>query len=87
MSTTTEDRITIEEIGKMASEFKEFKRPKYIKMKQDYYDRLVADVQRQVNIIEVRDVNMQPLNTLYGLKVVIDNNIEKDFEVIYEQFK
>ena len=81
---TTEDRITIEEIKKMGSEFKGFKCPKYIKMKQEYYDRLVGDVQRKVNIIEVRNVNIRPLHTLYELKIVIDNKIKKDFEVIYE---
>lgn len=84
MSTTTEDRITIEEIEKKASEFKGFKCPKYIKMKQEYYDRLIVDVQRKVNIIEVRNVNIQSLHSLYELKIVIDNKIEKDFEVIYE---
>lgn len=85
MKTTTEGGIDFKEIKKMATEFKGFRYPKYIKMKQEYYDKLADEVQKQVNIIEVRDVNMQPINTLYGLKVVIDNDIEKDYEVVYEE--
>jgi len=78
MNTTTEGGIDFKEIKKMATEFKGFRYPKYIKMKQEYYDKLADEVQKQVNFIEIRNVNMQPL------KVVIDNNIEKDFKVIYE---
>jgi len=81
MNATTGEGINFKEIKKMATEFKGFRYPKYIKMKQEYYDKLADEVQKQVNFIEIRNVNMQPL------KVVIDNNIEKDFKVIYEQFK
>ena len=81
---TTDEEIDFDEIYKSLSRVKEFKVPTKIKMKQHYYDKLVTEVQRKVNIIEVRNVDMQPLNTLFGLKVVIDNGISKEWEVVYE---
>jgi len=84
---TTDEEINyndIFEIYKSVSRVKGFKVPTKIKMKQDYYDKLAIEMQRNTNLIEVRDTNMQPLNTLYGLKVEIDNSITKDWEVVYE---
>lgn len=81
---TTDKKIDFDEVYKSLSRVKEFKVPTKIKMKQHYYDKLATEVQRKVNITEVRDVDMQPLNTLYGLKVVIDNSISKEWEIIYE---
>ena len=72
------------EIYKSVSKVKDFKVPTKIKMKQDYYDKLTIEMQRNTNLIEIRDTNMQPLNTLYGLKVEIDNGVTKDWEVVYE---
>ena len=74
------------ELLKMAKEMnaKKERIPIAIKMKQDYYDRLATEIQRYDNLIEVRDTNMQPINTMYGLKVIIDNKIKKEYEVVYE---
>ena len=84
MNATTDDKINFKDIHKMINEFQKKECiPIAIKMKQDYYDRLATEAQRYVNLIEVRDTNMQPINTMYGLKVIIDNNIEKEFEVEY----
>ena len=49
-------------------------------MKEDTYKKIATEVQEQVNIIEVLDARKQPLNSLYGLKIEIDNSIEKDWE-------
>lgn len=61
------------------------KAPRKIKMKEDVYKKIAAEAQEQeqeqVNIIEVLDARKQPLNLLCGLKIEIDNNIEKDWEV------
>ena len=84
MNATTDDKINFKDIHKMINECQKKECiPIAIKMKQDYYDRLATEAQRYVNLIEVRDTNMQPINTMYGLKVIIDNNIEKEFEVEY----
>lgn len=73
----------LEEIIKQCQkEFDNYKPIKKIKMKQDFYDKLATEVQHQVNMIEVRDVNMQTLNTIYSVKIEIDNSINDNFEVI-----
>ena len=78
MREETVDEI-ISEMDKIISRFP--KAPRKIKMKEDVYEKLATEVQEQVNIIEVLDTRKQPLNTLHGLKIEIDNNIEKDWEV------
>jgi len=83
-NTTTDKEIDFHELYKSIENMKGWKVPTKIKMKQDYYDRLATDVQKEVNMVEVRDINMQPLNALYGLKVEIDDDINKDWEVVYE---
>ena len=50
-------------------------------MKKDVYEKIVTKAQEQVNMIRVVDITKQPLNTLYGLEIEIDNSIEKDWEV------
>lgn len=70
----TADEI-ISEINKTRKRF--MKAPRKIKMKKDVYEKIVT----QVNMIRVVDITKQPLNTLYGLEIEIDNSIEKDWEV------
>ena len=70
----TADEI-ISEINKTRKRFLEA--PRKIKMKKDVYEKIVT----QVNMIRVVDITKQPLNTLYGLEIEIDNSIEKDWEV------
>lgn len=70
----TADEI-ISEINKTRKRF--LKAPRKIKMKKDVYEKIVT----QVNMIRVVDITKQPLNTLYGLEIEIDNSIEKDWEV------
>lgn len=53
-----------------------------IKMKEEFYNELAREVQEQVNIVEVLDKNGQPLNRLCDVRIEIDNNIKKDYEVI-----
>lgn len=57
------------------------KAPRKIKMKEDIYNKIATEAQKQA-IIEILDVNKQPLNTLFGVKIEIDNSIEKDWEVL-----
>ncbi len=57
------------------------KAPRKIKMKEDIYNKIATEAQEQA-IIEILDVNKQPLNTLFGVKIEIDNSIEKDWEVL-----
>lgn len=83
-NTTTDKEINFHELYKSIKDMEGWKVPTKIKMKQNYYDRLATDVQKEANIVKVRDSNMQPLNALYGLKVEIDDNINKDWEVVYE---
>lgn len=52
-----------------------------LKIRDDVYRKIATETQRQVNIIEVLDARKQPLNPLKGLKIEIDNSIEKDWEV------
>lgn len=70
----TADEI-ISEINKTRKRF--LKAPRKIKMKKDVYEKIVT----QVNMIRVVDITKQPLNTLYGLEIEIDNSIEKDWEM------
>lgn len=79
-----QEEIDFHELYESIKNIKGWKVPTKIKMKQDYYDRLATDVQKEVNMVETRDINMQPLNALYGLKVEIDDDINKDWEVVYE---
>lgn len=74
----TVDEI-ISEINKTRKRF--LKAPRKIKMKKDVYEKIVTKAQEQVNMIGVVDITKQPLNTLYGLEIGIDNSIEKDWEV------
>ena len=69
----------ISEINKTRKNF--LKAPRKIKMKEDLYEKIVTKAQEQMNVIAVVDITKQPLNTLYGLKIEIDNSIEKDWEV------
>lgn len=78
MKEKTADEI-IFEIDETVSRF--LKAPRKIKMKEDVYRKIATETQRQVNIIEVLDARKQPLNPLKGLKIEIDNSIEKDWEV------
>ena len=52
-----------------------------IKMKEEFYNELAREVQEQVNITEVLDKDKQPLNKLCGVRIEIDNDIEKDYEL------
>ena len=78
MKEKTIDEI-ISEINETLRRFP--KAPRKLKMKEDVYKKIATKAQEQVNIIEVLDERKQPLNTLYGLKIEIDNSIEKDWEV------
>lgn len=69
----TADEI-ISEINKTRKRFLEA--PRKIKMKKDVYEKIVTKAQEQVNMIIVVDITKQPLNTLYGLEIEIDNSIE-----------
>lgn len=71
----------LQEMNKELFKLEEY--PKKIKMKQDFYDYLATQAQKDTYIIEILDKNKQPLSTLFGLKIEIDNNIKKYFEVIY----
>lgn len=55
-----------------------------IKMKEKFYSRLVAEVQKDYGIVEVLDANYQPINTLTGVKIEIDNTIKENYEFIYD---
>lgn len=76
----TVDEI-ISEIEETKNKF--LKAPRKIKIKENVYKKIATKVkaQEQANIIEVLDTRKQPLNTLRGLKIEIDNSIEKDWEV------
>ena len=76
----TVDEI-ISEIEETKNKF--LKAPRKIKIKENVYKKIPTKVkaQEQANIIEVLDTRKQPLNTLRGLKIEIDNSIEKDWEV------
>ena len=52
-----------------------------IKMKEEFYNELVREVQEQVNITEVLDKDKQPLNKLCSVRIEIDNDIEEDYEL------
>lgn len=77
MKEKTADEI-FSEIEETMNRF--LKAPRKIKMKEDVYKKIAAEAQEQepVNIIEVLDSRKQPLNLLQGLKIEIDNSIEKD---------
>lgn len=81
MKEKTADEI-FSEIEETMNRF--LKAPRKIKMKEDVYKKIAAEAQEQepVNIIEVLDSRKQPLNLLQGLKIEIDNSIEKDWEVL-----
>lgn len=74
----TVDEI-ISEIEETKNKF--LKAPRKIKIKENVYKKIATKAQEQANIIEVLDTRKQPLNTLRGLKIEIDNSIEKDWEV------
>lgn len=78
MKEKTADEI-FSEIEETMNRF--LKAPRKIKMKEDVYKKIAAEAQEPVNIIEVLDSRKQPLNLLQGLKIEIDNSIEKDWEV------
>ena len=52
-----------------------------IKIKEEFYNELAREIQKQVNITEVLDKDKQPLNKLCGVRIEIDNDIEKDYEL------
>ena len=52
-----------------------------IKMKEEFYNELAREIQKQVNITEVLDKDKQPLNKLCGVRIEIDNDIEEDYEL------
>lgn len=73
----------ISEIMKAMDMWNEIPKPiQKIKMKQETYNQLAREVQEQVNIVEVLDVNRQPLNRLCDVRIEIDNSIKKDYEVV-----
>lgn len=71
----------LKELEKKICEHVEF--PKKIKMRQDFYDFLATLVQHDVEIIEILDENKQPLNTLFSLKIEIDDTINTNYEVVF----
>ena len=75
MKEKTADEIISEIEERMSGLF--LKAPRKIKMKEDTYKKIATEVQEQGDIIEVLDVRRQPLNSLYGLKIEIDNSIKK----------
>lgn len=80
---TTDEEIQIDEIMKTIQECQEFSKPiQKIKMKDEFYNQLAREVQKQVVIAEVLDISRQPLNRLCGVRIEIDNSIEKDYEVV-----
>ncbi len=79
MKVKTVDEIISEMEETMSELF--LKAPRKIKMKEDVYKKIATEIQEQGDIIEVLDVRKQPLNPLFGLKIEIDNSIEKDWEV------
>lgn len=52
-------------------------------MQQDFYDFLTMLVQHNVEIIEILDKNKQQLNTLFGLKIEIDDIINTNYEKVF----
>ena len=54
---------------------------KKMKMKEEFYNQLAREVQEQANIVEVLDKNKQPINKLCDIRIEIDNDIEKDYEL------
>lgn len=73
----------INEIMKAKKIWDEIPKPiQKIKMKEETYNQLARQVQEQVNIVEVLDINKQPLNRLCGVRIEIDNSIDKDYEVV-----
>ncbi len=75
----------IDEITKAQILFSRIYKPvTKIKMKEEFYSKLIVALQKDYGIVEVLDVNYQPINTLNGLKIEIDNTIKKDYELIYD---
>lgn len=73
----------INEIHKVQEKFFGLSKPvKKIKMKEGFYNELAREVQKQVRITEVLDINRQPLNRLCDIRIEIDNDIEKDYEIV-----
>ena len=73
----------IGEIMKTMEMWNEIPKPiQKIKMKEEFYNELAREVQEQVNIVEVLDINRQPLNRICDVRIEIDNDIEKDYEVV-----
>lgn len=73
----------IGEIMKTMEMWNEIPKPiKKIKMKEEFYNQLAREVQEQANIVEVLDINRQPLNRICDVRIEIDNDIEKDYEVV-----
>lgn len=80
---TTDKEIQIDEIIQAIQDWQDLSKPvKKIKMKDEFYNQLAREVQKQVMIAEVLDINRQPLNRLCGVRIEIDNSIEKDYEVV-----
>ena len=80
---TTDGEIQIDEIIKAIEDWQELSKPvQKIKMKEETYNILARETQKIVNISEVLDINRQPLNRLCGVRIEIDNDIEKDYEVV-----
>ena len=50
-------------------------------MKEEFYNELTREIQKQVNITEVLDKDKQPLNKLCSVRIEIDNDIEEDYEL------
>lgn len=72
----------ISEIMKTMEMWNKIPKPiKKIKMKEEFYNELAREVQKQVNITEVLDKDKQPLNRLCDVRIEIDNDIEKDYEL------
>ncbi len=73
----------INEIEKTMEILNKIPKPiKKIKMKEEFYNQLAREVQEQTTITEVLDENKQPLNRLCDIRIELDNDIDKDYEVV-----
>ena len=73
----------ISEIRKAQRLIEEIPKPvQKIKMKEEFYNNLAREIHQQYKLIEVLDVDKQPLNKIMDIRIEIDNEIEKDYEVV-----
>lgn len=73
-----------EEIKKMIEEINKndiYKPIQKIKMKKEFYNKVVQEVKKNIYISEVLDETRQPLNRIYGVRIEIDDDIKKAWEV------